>query len=98
MKIQGNITWKCYAWHLACNWCSIQGSLATVAMILCGNPVESKLPGTSFLLPVPDLTLLSVMAAQVCPLISEILRQLDVKLLKSLMGECLHPSREENSG
>uniref|UniRef100_A0A8C9JG39 BPI fold containing family A member 3 n=1 Tax=Panthera tigris altaica TaxID=74533 RepID=A0A8C9JG39_PANTA len=36
--------------------------------------------------------------SQVCPLISEILRQLDVKLLKSLMGECLHLSREEDSG
>ncbi|XP_016056134.1 PREDICTED: BPI fold-containing family A member 3 [Miniopterus natalensis] len=33
---------------------------------------------------------------QVCPLISEILRQLDVKLLKSLMGDCLHPSREDS--
>jgi hypothetical protein len=32
--------------------------------------------------------------AQVCPLISEILRQLDVKLLKGLMGKCwVHPGR-----
>lgn len=60
--------------------------------------MESKLPDTSFLLPVPDLTLLSVMVVQVCPLISEILKQLDVKLLKSLIGKCLHPSREEDSG
>lgn len=42
---------------------------------------------SSFLLPVLDLTLLSVLVAQVCPLIDEILRQLDVKLLKSLMGK-----------
>ncbi|KAM5305506.1 BPI fold-containing family A member 3 [Glossophaga mutica] len=33
---------------------------------------------------------------QVCPLISEILRQLDVKLLKHLMGECLCLSREDS--
>ncbi|KAK2504434.1 hypothetical protein MC885_016584 [Smutsia gigantea] len=36
--------------------------------------------------------------SQVCPLVSEILRRLDVKLLKSLMGECLHLSREKDSG
>uniref|UniRef100_A0A452VII3 BPI fold containing family A member 3 n=1 Tax=Ursus maritimus TaxID=29073 RepID=A0A452VII3_URSMA len=36
--------------------------------------------------------------SQVCPLISEILRQLDVKLLKSLMGECLQPAGEADSG
>lgn len=46
----------------------------------------------------PDLTLLSVLVVQVCPLISEILRQLDVKLLKSLMGECPCPSREDSGG
>ncbi|XP_074173445.1 BPI fold-containing family A member 3 [Rhinolophus sinicus] len=39
-----------------------------------------------------------LLESQVCPLISEILRQLDVKLLKSLMGECLHPSTKEDSG
>uniref|UniRef100_A0A8C4LMI0 Lipid-binding serum glycoprotein N-terminal domain-containing protein n=1 Tax=Equus asinus asinus TaxID=83772 RepID=A0A8C4LMI0_EQUAS len=36
--------------------------------------------------------------SQVCPLTGEVLRQLDVKLLKSLMGECVCPSREEDSG
>ncbi|KAF5917871.1 hypothetical protein HPG69_010024 [Diceros bicornis minor] len=35
--------------------------------------------------------------SQVCPLIGEVLRQLDVKLLKSLMGECLRLSGEEDS-
>uniref|UniRef100_A0A671EP78 BPI fold containing family A member 3 n=1 Tax=Rhinolophus ferrumequinum TaxID=59479 RepID=A0A671EP78_RHIFE len=39
-----------------------------------------------------------LLESQACPLISEILRQLDVKLLKSLMGECLHPSTKEDSG
>ncbi|XP_064132494.1 BPI fold-containing family A member 3 [Loxodonta africana] len=32
-----------------------------------------------------------LVASQVCPLMDEILRQLDVKLLKSLLGECLQP-------
>ncbi|KAM9590334.1 BPI fold-containing family A member 3 [Trichechus inunguis] len=32
-----------------------------------------------------------LVASQVCPLMDEILRQLDVKLLKSLLGVCLRP-------
>ncbi|KAG8524105.1 BPI fold-containing family A member 3 [Galemys pyrenaicus] len=47
---------------------------------------------------IPGLTFGSVLAAQVCPLVSEVLGQLDVKLLKSLMGECVCPSREDGIG
>lgn len=46
-----------------------------------------KSHGFQLLFPVPGLTLFSVLVAQVCPLMDEILRQLDVKLLKSLMGK-----------
>uniref|UniRef100_A0A8C0JW68 BPI fold containing family A member 3 n=1 Tax=Canis lupus dingo TaxID=286419 RepID=A0A8C0JW68_CANLU len=51
---------------------------------------------TDFVFLVLGLTLLSLLVTQVCPLIGEILRQLDVKLMKSLMGECLHPCRKED--
>ncbi|XP_075384060.1 BPI fold-containing family A member 3 [Tenrec ecaudatus] len=39
-----------------------------------------------------------LVASQVCPLMEEILRQLDVKLLKSLLGECLCPHRKDCLG
>lgn len=65
----------------------VQYQGATLVMIPCGNPVASSHSPSSFLIPLPGLTLLSVLVAQECPLIDEILRQLDVKLLKSLMGE-----------
>lgn len=37
----------------------------------------------------PPVTPFSVLSSQVCPLVGDLLRQLDVKLLKGLMGECL---------
>uniref|UniRef100_A0A8C8VTP6 BPI fold containing family A, member 3 n=1 Tax=Peromyscus maniculatus bairdii TaxID=230844 RepID=A0A8C8VTP6_PERMB len=40
----------------------------------------------------------NLVESQVCPLIAEILRQLDVKLLKGLVGECWGPPWEASLG
>lgn len=63
--------------------------------MLAGNPVEVTLSHStpSVPSPAPGLTL-PLLVAQVCPLTGEILRQLDVKLLKGLVVDCLvHPRR-----